>query len=203
MERFSLSFLFPVEERKFFQWPELEVKKTNYKGQGVFATEPLREGIIIPYLGRIANRTQIAQIDVNMKDYLMRQSLNLFYDGNPVLDTFGLFITSLMNEHSPSEQANGRVLLIGAPYIKDMRQCLGVMLTRDVAQGEELTIHYGHSYFRDYSVGLDCEIPKYHPGRYIETTGKKSKKEWEDAHRKILHLLEIANLQSSSGNETL
>ena len=154
---------------------------------------------MIPYLGRMVNRRQIAQIPFAMQEYLMRQSLNLSYDGHPVWDTYGLFVTSLMNEPSPLEQANGRVILLGRPFDKDLPQCLGVMLTRDVKQGEELTIHYGSSYYREYSVGQDCEDREYHPRKYIDT---KSKGELEIAHRKILALLDVANHLGSSSDGT-
>ncbi len=140
----------PVSVGHYFTWPELSVAQSRF-GRGVFASKDILPGTCFPVLGEPVSQSEFDQ----------RHSLGLathvfrLIDGtpawNPDLDAVGakgLSILLMINEPSPKTKAN----------------CLftsnTVMVATKIAKGQELTVHYGQSYKREYKVGQRA-IQKY------------------------------------------
>lgn len=187
---FKISFMFPEwnEEKKFYFWPQLVVRNTLQKGLGVFAKEDICEGTLIPYLGLRLDKKQYQDLHkktdfYTSKDlhYIIQSDTHTYINGHPNFDTHHLYLTSLLNEPEPGQRANCRSL-----PLRPKQLGLGVMTTRLIAKGEELSMHYGYAYYRDYSIGQDCEDAHYHPKKFVSVKDKET-------FDRFLFLVHVAN----------
>lgn len=147
----QLTVLMPSLSREnVFWWPELRVAESGIAGAGlgVFATRNLPRGLCIPVVGRRVSAAEARELIETERAQYLFQAPGQFLDGR-VADgrgadgrgAGGLEIALLANEPPPRTKANCAF----GNYTLQLR--------RPVAEGEELFVHYGNGYHRDYHVG--------------------------------------------------
>jgi len=108
----------------------------------VFATQDLKPGLCIPVVGRKITKEEFKiLLDQDRAQYVFEARSQLL-DGK--WSCRGLEIALKINEPPPHTRAN---CAFGG---------LTVQIRRPIAQGEELLVHYGEHYQRNYKVGLRC-----------------------------------------------
>ena len=161
---FGYQILFPrwQKETKKFVWPGLQVKRTKQYNRGVYATQFLPSGTLIPYLGRVLTRKQVEK-ERPCFEYLFREKSDTYLDGNPAYDQYNLFITSLINEPDFRQHSNMTMI-----YQRGDSPGSFLMVIQDISPGEQLTWHYGDLYLRKrYKVGRSGKIPPHLPHYYL------------------------------------
>jgi len=179
------------DAKKKFMWPLLQIRSTIQKGLGVFAKQKLKEGTLIPYLGIRITKAEFNDLHKLFDyyvckdlDYIIQIDQGGFLNGHPQFDEHHLFVTSLINEPNVGQTANCYPILL-----KPKTLGLGVLLARDVEEGEELTMYYGDDYYRDYKVGESCSVAKILKKCYPVQS--------KELFNKLLCLVHVANRMRS------
>jgi hypothetical protein len=129
-----------------FEWPKLEVRfVSDAVGDGVYAKQDIPAGTFVPILGERVRSTYLFDVgDVNVNaDPEIRPGRGT----SARVGFCGLAIVGKMNEPPPGTRANAELV---RNYLR---------IARNIAKGEELTVHYGSSYARDYEVGRRASTP--------------------------------------------
>ena len=130
-----------------FYWPELELRQSDF-GLGVFAKTDLRRGLFFPLLGEpITQKEQEQRERKGVAQYMFQSSAGDWFDGRPQFMPFQL-VGSL---------GLAAMLMVNEPPSRVTANCAfnqnSVEVCRAVSAGEELFVHYGDRYLRDYKVG--------------------------------------------------
>ena len=116
-------------------------------GHGLFATSTLRKGdFILEYRGR---RIPTPQADLSKSRYLFEIDRSLTIDGSPRFN-LARYINHSCKPNCEADMRDGRILIYAS---------------RDIANGEELTIDYGEEYFDEFIKPVGCKCAHCH-GRF-------------------------------------
>lgn len=135
----ELQFVYPREIHKgFYSWPDLYVDESSIKnaGKGVFASNKVRAGTIIPILGKMYMGCPTDDMSHSWQfNKFSKQVVHI--DGNPKLNAYknignyGLSIAMMVNE---SEKPN-------CVFLSD-----ALVVAEDIEPGVELTTYYGNAH---------------------------------------------------------
>jgi len=135
-------------------WKGLRVGKTSWGGKGLFATEHIEPGLIIPYPGVIMTKTQAKRVNNTWQFEFARNVI----DGNPSLPQCveGYCIAAFTNEPSvfvESQKFNCkyqemyRETLAKMPEYRDVNKAAPFLVVMcPLAPKDELLVYYGDTY---------------------------------------------------------
>ena len=141
---------------------ELQVVDVPNKGKGVVAAIDLPRNSRLPYLGKqIDQKTYDNFAARNTKhpekryvDYIIATSIKGTYiDAHPRYRGSEKWIASRINEPGPRQKANC--------VIRFEERLPVVVTTKKIAAGQELMLHYGGAYERQYRVGQRADKPAW------------------------------------------
>ena len=135
--------LVPTFEKNKYHWPNLIIKKSPLHGLGVFTTDVVEAGLLLPILGFPLSKTDVNNIMKKKGNglshvWIYQSNAYPFYavDGHPKYNQNNLHIAMMINE-DPKHKPN-------CFFKMDF-----VVITKKLPPNTELTIDYGPHYNRE------------------------------------------------------